>query len=748
MAIYEIQKKRNDPLHVLILWHMHQPIYRNVDGNDFLLPWVRLHAVKDYLDMVELLEEFPDVRVTFNLVPSLVEQIQDYTERGAGDAFLAATKIKAADLKAEDKIFLLKNFFSLNFERMINPYQRYKELFEKRGHIGDPEKLREKLGLFSAGEFRDLQVWFNLAWSGNALKKEPEIQSLIWKGRNFTEEDKISLLNAQIKFMGKIMPAYQKAQARGQVEMSTSPYYHPILPLLSNINSAREALPNIELPNHDFHHPEDVAAQLKAAISCYRRQFGSAPSGLWPSEGSLSEDVMPAIREHGIRWVATDEEILLASLRRSGQLADGAALPPELKYTGYQYRTPSGPVHLFFRDHLLSDMIGFTYSTYEGESAADDLISRLMLIRKILPENDTPYAVPIILDGENAWEYYADNGIHFLRAFYRRLQESVFLKASTFSGYLEAAGGRGPELTKIRAGSWIYGSFSTWVGHPEKNKAWDLLAATRKKIVEISASPARTDEALPPDLQGAMHEVMIAEGSDWFWWYGEDHFSEYDREFDALFRGHLQRAWEHLRLLPPPELAQPIIQEISRFRIQRPFELLTPKLDGFITDYFEWLAAGFFSNQYSFTTMQQVHRIFNGFYFGFDHNYLYLRLDVEHGLLHDKKFPFIVEIHFRKPGDMFFRMVKDSRLGTVLFHRIRVNEAGEEVESVPLDSAGVAQIVELGIPFKDLGVRENQAVEFALKILIDGNLAERMPHEGYVAQKIAIDDLEKYYWIV
>ena len=747
MTRMEIQAKRNDPLYVLVLWHMHQPLYKELGKAEYLLPWVRLHALKDYYDMVTVLEEFPEVHATFNLVPSLVEQVLDYSERDATDSFLELTRKPAGQLQLEDRIFLLKNFFSLNFDNMIQPYPRYKELFEKRGHIGDVEILREKAVNFTEGDLRDLQIWFNLAWCGNHLKAKPEIQALIWKGRHFSEEDKKQLLDIQKQFLKEILPLYQKARARGQIEVSTSPYYHPILPLLCNINAARDALPGIELPKHNFYYPQDATWHIEHAVKSYERLFGEKPRGMWPSEGSVSEDMLPLVQQAGIQWVATDEEILLASLRRSGCLDESHALSPEKKYTNYRYDTAGGPVNMFFRDHLISDMVGFTYSTYDGASAADDLVSRLLLIRKMLPEDRRHYAVPVILDGENAWEYYPDNGVHFLREFYRRLQESPFLKTATVSEYL-ALEEEPPMLKQVRAGSWIYGSFSTWVGHPEKNRAWDLLAATRKKLEEAGLTISSQDAARQKAFQEALHHVMIAEGSDWFWWYGEDHFSEYDREFDQLFRNHLQSAWRILELEPPEELAAPIIQKIGRFKIQRPFELLTPVLDGFITDYFEWLAAGYFSNQYTFTTMQQVHRIFNGFYFGFDHHNFYIRLDVDQTILNDRKYPFRVEIHFRKPGNVLFRMVKDNTKGTLTYDKITVDEAGKERERKSFDLAGARQIVELGVPLAEIGVRENQGLEFCLMIYLGDNLAERMPQQGFISQKIAIDDLEKYYWIV
>ncbi len=744
MRMTPIPSKQNDPLYVLILWHMHQPVYREPDSPDYLLPWVRLHAVKDYFDMLKILEDFPDVHVTFNLVPSLLDQLRDYTENGAEDHFLQISRKAAAQLSPDDKVFLLKNFFSLNFDNMIQPYPRYKELFEKRGYVVEPEQLRQKAEHFTEQDFRDLQVWYNLAWSGEVLKARPEVEPLIRAGRNFSEENKEGVFTMHRAFMGEILPAYKSAYEGGRIELSTSPYFHPILPLVCNINSAREAIPNMELPLHDFHYAEDVRWHVEEAVRLFERSFGRPPKGMWPSEGSVSEEILPFIREAGIEWIATDEEILQASLLRSGLLDEGSAPPAEARYGDYAHNTSAGPLRVFFRDHLLSDMIGFTYSTYDGEAAAEDLTSRLLLIRKLLPNDGRPFAVPIILDGENAWEYYPENGVRFLRSLYGKLQESPHLRACTFSEY--AAMAPPPQdLPRIRAGSWISGTFSTWIGHPEKNKAWDLLASTRKKYEErrLEGGADEVDR-----LQEAHQAIMAAEGSDWFWWYGEDHFSEYDREFDQLFRSHLQMAWRRMGFEPPQEFFRPIIQKTGRFRFQRPFELITPTLDGNITDYFEWLAAGYFSNQYSFVTMQQVHRIFSGFWFGFDHDNLYIRLDVDNAILHDRKYPFRVDVVFRKPGNVFFRMVNDVAAGKIKYERVRLDGENREVEVRPVSLVGVNRIVELGVPFADIGAKENQGLEFGLRIYIGNNLAEQMPHDGYLSQKIAIDDLEKYYWVV
>ncbi len=743
----KILPKKNDPLYVCFLWHMHQPIYRSPDSKEYIMPWVRLHALKDYYDMLYEVLKYPDVKVTFNMVPSLVEQIKDYAYNGVEDVFLNVSKKKASELTEDEKIFILKNFFSLNKENMIEPYPRYKWLYEKRGIDVTTEVLKEKSKNFNINDYRDLQVWFNLAWCGNYLKGKKNIKNLFGKGRNFSESDKNILFEEQKKFLGEILPLYKKAFLEDRIEISTSPYYHPILPLLYDINSARDSLPNIELPGQSFHYPEDAVYHVESAIKCFESEFGKKPMGIWPSEGSISEEVLRILREKGFKWVATDEGVLKNSLVKSKILKSDDNLTHEKKYIPYRFKNENG-INIFFRDLLLSDMVGFTYSTYEGKSAADDLISRLLLIRKNLPEDERKYVVPIILDGENAWEFYKENGKEFFEALYSSLSENPFLKCVTFSEYLKLTNER-PILPDVRAGSWIYGNFSTWIGQEEKNRAWELLAITRKKFSEVAMEVEKGLKKLKDsDLKRAYRNILIAEGSDWFWWYGEDHNSEYEAEFDELFRKYLIECYKNLGEKPPEEFFEPIIKKVVGYEIQPPHELITPVLDGYITDYFEWLPAGFYTNKYTYTTMQRVHNIFTGFYFGFDKENFYIRVDVPMEILNDKKFPFVMVVNFRKPGNIQFKLIKDNKKNFTKFFKEILDSDGNTVEEKEFNSYGVSKIVEIGIPFTELGLRKNQNLEFSISLFIGENLAERMPQSGYVSQKISIDEFEKYYWIV
>lgn len=742
-----IPPKKNDPLYVCILWHMHQPIYKKPDSNEYIMPWVRLHAIKDYYDMLYEVLKYPEIKVTFNLVPSLVQQIKDYAENNVEDAFLSVSKKEASLLTEDEKIFILKNFFSLNKESMIEPYSRYKWLYEKRGIDVTSEVLKDKLKNFNVNDYRDLQVWFNLAWCGNYLKSKNSIKNLLGKGRNFSESDKKILFSEQEKLIGEILPLYKKAFQENRIEISTSPYFHPILPLLFDINSARDSLPNVELPGQSFHYPEDAIYQVESAIKCFENEFGKRPDGIWPSEGSISEEVLKILEDKGFKWVATDETVLKNSLVKSGILRSEDKLLHQSKYIPYGFKNASG-IKIFFRDLLLSDMVGFTYSKYNGKRAADDLTSRLLLIRKNLPEDDKKYVVPIILDGENAWEFYKNNGKEFFKYLYSNLSESPFLKCVSFSDYLKIKSTK-PVLPKVMAGSWIYGNFSTWIGQKEKNKAWEFLAITRKKFSEVAMDVEKGVKKIDQySLKKAFRNILIAEGSDWFWWYGEDHTSEYEEEFDELFRMYLIQSYKEMNERIPEEFFEPIIRKIVGYEIQPPHELITPVLDGYITDYFEWLPAGFFTNKYTYTTMQRVHNIFTGFYFGFDRENFYVRVDVPKEILNDKKYPFVMIVNFRRPGNIQFKLIKDNKREFVKFFKEILDSNGDVVEEKDFNTFGVNKIVEIGIPFYEIGVRKNQNLEFSVSLFIGDNLAERMPQSGYVSQKISIDEFDKYYWIV
>ncbi|MBI4552646.1 MAG: glycoside hydrolase, partial [Candidatus Latescibacteria bacterium] len=471
------------PLFVVFVWHMHQPYYRDVLTGECLLPWTRLHGLKDYYDIPAIGAEFPEVHQTFNLVPSLIVQLEEYASQGKSDAFLDAAARPADRLTMDDRLFLLRNFFMANTDTMITPYPRYKQLLDRRGQYGTFDEVSNVQERFQPQDFLDLQVWFHLAWTGQTLKERPEVQRLFTKGLHFTEEEKQTLLRVQREFLGEIIPFYRRLQDAGQVEVSLSPFYHPILPLLCDSFAAAVALPGLPLPSSRFAHSEDARTQVRRGVECYQQRFGRAPAGMWPSEGSVSPDIIPIVAEAGLAWIASDDEILTYSLAPS--TTTGGAVPvltPTQRYRPYRVGEGDQTVTLLFRDHLLSDRIGFIYSRWDAEDAAADFVGRLLEIRRQLPPSP-PFIVPIILDGENAWEFYANHGEDFLRALYTKVARTPELRAVTVSEALDAAGPTEP-LERLFSGSWIGHSFATWIGHPEKNAGWECLDAARHALIE------------------------------------------------------------------------------------------------------------------------------------------------------------------------------------------------------------------------------------------------------------------------
>jgi len=501
---------------------MHQPYYRNLLTGTAELPWVRLHGVKDYLDMVQKLSGFPAIRQTFNIVPSLMEQVEGYADRSLKDAYLDLSYKPAAELTEQDKQFILVNFFSINVERVIAMHPRYYELFFKRSRRAS----------FDTQDFLDLQVWFNLAWIDPSFRTRiPELKAIIAKGRFYSEEDKRVVLGKQTDILEDIIPVYKKTMESGQLELSVTPYYHPILPLLYDTNVAKEANPKATLPKVRFHHPEDTKSQIDQAVVYYNERFGAKPLGMWPSEEGVSEHILPAIIASGINWIVTDEAILFKSLKRKKR--DTALL-----YQPHLLEREEGRLNIIFRDRNLSDLIGFTYHKMSAKDAVDDFIKHLDNIESAFKGKDV--LVTIAMDGENAWEYYPNDGHDFLDLLYKRLSEASNIRTTTVTEYLNKFPAK-LKIKRLAAGSWIYGEFGKWIGNPQKRKAWEYLAKARKELDSL-------------DLELARKQMYICEGSDWFWWYGEDP----DGSFDALFRKHLTNFYNIIGKNPPEYLNSPI----------------------------------------------------------------------------------------------------------------------------------------------------------------------------------------------
>jgi len=659
---------------VAILWHMHQPYYEDLVTREHILPWVRLHALKDYYGMVALTREFPDVRMTFNLVPSLLVQLEAFAADRARDRYLELSLKPADALDDGDIDFILEHFFHAQRQRMIEAYPRYAELLARRGGtLPTAADRRAAAARFTTDDLRDLQVWHKLAWiDPSYLEHDARVRGLVEKGRDFAEDDKRLLRDVELELLNRVVPEYRAAAARGQIEVSTSPFYHPILPLLCDSEIYLKTHPSSPLPRHRFVHPEDAAGQLTRAADYCERVFGVRPIGVWPSEGSVSDAMVPLAAAAGFRWMATDELILARTLdltlSRDGR---GHVEQPERLYKPYQVAAGGASIACAFRDHVLSDLIGFTYSGWDAEAAADDFVARLTEAGRRYRDRagGEEAVVPIILDGENAWEHFAGGGRPFLRALYGRLSGHSELRTVTMA---EACRDAATPLTGIFPGSWIDANFYIWIGHADDQRGWSQLADARDALDTPGADPAT--------VSAAREEVWIAEGSDWFWWYGDDHSSAHDLEFDDLFRRHLRNAYRLLGLPIPEELFVSNISTSPPAEIlTAPTALLSPTIDGEETSYFEWLGAGAFEVREVAGAMHRAER-----------NPAALRLiQFGFGSRKSEVGSLKSEVRSQKSEDDFALQTSDFRLQTSDFLYVRV-DAGQPMRDVLGDGREVS----------------------------------------------------------
>src|SRR5215471_9178102 len=441
-------------IRLLFLWHMHQPYYKDLVTGEYRLPWVRLHALKDYYGMVKVLEEFPKIHQTFNLVPSLISQIQDYARGSARDPFLEVAACPASDLTSEQRRFALQYLFQANPEHLIGRYPRYVELYDRfKGSASSPERAER---FFAAQDYTDLQVLSQIAWFDEFFLKEPEIAELIKKARGFSLEDQQFVIKRQRQLIRKVLPAHAEAAKQGRIEISTSPFYHPILPLVCDTNAGALSTPGLPLPENRFRQPDDAREQLQRGLELHEELFGRRPKGVWPSEGSLSEEVLAIAADLGVDWMATDEGVLSRTLGMSfmrdgrGRLTDASAAK---LYTIHRYENAPTPIHLVFRDHAISDLIGFVYSGMAAEEAARHLIENIKDSAQPILRSGSDAVIPIILDGENAWEYFPQSGREFLRRFYDALESDGGIEAVTVSEAI-ARHKNFNVLSSLTPGSW------------------------------------------------------------------------------------------------------------------------------------------------------------------------------------------------------------------------------------------------------------------------------------------------------
>ncbi len=544
-------------LDLVFLWHMHQPDYRAPDTGEYVLPWVYLHATKDYTDMVAHLERHPGVRAVVNFVPILLDQLEDYAAQIAGgplrDPLLRLLVNPAPEaLTLAEKRAAIAACFRANHARVIAPFPPYLKLHALQEIVlgsGEGESSDVALDYLAGSYFSDLVTWYHLGWIGETQRQaDPFIAALMDQGAGYALADRQKLLATIGKLIAELVPRYRALADAGRIELSTTPHAHPIAPLLLSFNSAREALPDIPLPVSGAYPGGQARLErhLSAALASHRARFGEAPRGIWPAEGAVSGPALACLSAAGAQWVATGEAVLVNTLAAAGQTYERAR---DL----YRPWVDESGVRVFFRDDRLSDLIGFEYSQWHGQDAVQHFMGELIQIRDAAPAHDTPL-VCVMLDGENAWEYYPYNAWHFFEDLYNALEAQPSIRTRTLSTALVQHAARSAALPPLVAGSWVYGTLSTWVGNADKNRAWDLLVNAKQRYDELAADLL----ADPPRAARAEALLTTLEGSDWFWWLGDDNPPAAVANFEALFRRNLRAFYAALGLPTPLELDQPL----------------------------------------------------------------------------------------------------------------------------------------------------------------------------------------------
>jgi alpha-amylase/alpha-mannosidase (GH57 family) len=639
------------PLYIAFIWHQHQPLYKSSQAaangmGRYRLPWVRLHGTKDYLDLVLILERYPKLHQTVNLVPSLILQLEEYAAGGAIDPYLALTLTPEEQLNEQQKKYIIEHFFDGNHHTLIDPHPRYGELYAQRQEKGRSWCFKN----WTNREYSDLLAWHNLSWIDPIFWGDPEMETWLKQGKNFTLSDRQRIISKQRDIIRRIIPQHKKMQEAGQLEVTTTPYTHPILPLLADTNSALVAVPEMTLPDSRFQWEEDIPRHLCKAWDMYIERFNKEPRGLWPSEQSVSSEILPHVAKAGFRWLSSDEAVLGWSIAHYFHRDEtGNVTEPELLYRPYRLETPHGDLAIVFRDHRLSDLIGFTYSAMEPTHAASDLIGHLEAISRSLKHRQSeqttalerPWLVTIALDGENCWEFYQKDGLPFLESLYEKLSNDEDIQLVTVSEFLEQFPATETiPANKLHSGSWVDGNFTTWIGDRVKNKAWDLLTEARQVLAQ---HPEATEESNPE----AWEALYAAEGSDWCWWFGEGHSSNQDVMFDRLYREHLCNIYRALNEPIPPHLHQPL-EDHEVKQDHRPQTFIHPMIDG-CGDEQDWDKAGRIEIGGARGTMHKSSAVQRLFY-GWDHLNFYLRLDFKTGVQLGRDLPSELHLLWYYPG--------------------------------------------------------------------------------------------------
>ena len=715
-------------LSIAFYWHMHQPVYQLTPNGDYLMPWVRLHAVKDYLDMALWVKKF-DIKLNFNYVPVLLDALIDY-ENGAHDIHSRLTITPVENLKQEDKIFILNNFFDANYQTMILQNDEYHRLYKIIQTSGT-----EDVSVLTNQEYSDLMALFNLAWIDPSFKStNPVLKKLVKKGYDYTLEDRIQIIDIQRSIIAKIIPTLKRLVKSNKIEVTTSPYYHPILPILLDYKAIRKNY-HAEDELVDLNTESDAELQTKYALDRIEEIIGKRPQGIWVSEQCISKKTIELFKKLGVKWSISDEKVLANSIDFEfihdfkGYLED----PYHLLKT-YSFKTGSSDVKMIFRDSTISSLIGYEYAQHNPVATANDLYDRIKIIQsKILSSPDNDHLLTIALDGENCWENYIDDGMEFLNTLYSLISEDKTLETVLISDYMDKIK-QHKELKKIVYSKNIQNSLKLWINEPVKDLAWTYLKRTRQDYTAFSKR-----EPNNPYLKSARKELLICEGSDWFWWYGEPNYSGRDNLFDFIFRNHLKNVYKYLELEPPSYLDEPLISVSASAPSNYPKGLISPEINGLGAENDDkWVNAGCI--EIPDGPVLRESKIFDKICFGNDNENFYLRFHLNKFIKDNPTSlsrTYQMYIYLRKSGRTQalspIRLINKSETVSPVsyekFHNeIQISIRDDElrffrlVKAIPGDmwvlenyknmEVAYGEVLDIKVPFNVLEIEEGETLEF------------------------------------
>lgn len=717
-------------LNIAFIWHFHQPNYQQNYNSDFLLPWVRLHASKDYLDMLKRMDKFSNLKLNFNFSPVLLTALQKYA-KGFQDLHLKLFLKDENEISEQDKIFILNNYFDLNYKNMALKRPYFTVLFNKRANAKELNT-----SMFSNSEYIDIMMNYTLCWIDDYFKNDyPELTYFFAKEKNYTLEDRKKVYEIQLDIIKRILVEYKNYQDEGKIEVSISPFYHPILPLLLDFRG--KEIKNYENLPENYTNNNDASLQVELAIEKYQEIFNTKPKGMWLSEQCICSKTAELLSKLGISWSVVDEGILSKSIKKEFMRDfEGNLENPYELMTNYQTKNKNS-LNLVFADSFFANLLNFGYGNYDSKIAANDLYEKIKTIQSKLQNSPKEnHILTIALDGENCWETYQNDGGDFLDTLYEMINNDQTLETVLVGDFVKQ--NEGEKLDTLKSGSWINRNFDLWIGEPTKNVAWlyldgvskDIELYYKEHIEEIKDEKEKQE--FKEKFELAHREILISQSSDWYWWYGKPNESKSDGIFDFLFRSHLINAYEILGLPVPNYLTMPLANVVNK-SLRIPSKEISPKLICDIDDEAkEWEDAGYIFIPDRPTS--NISSLIKNIYFGYDKEFVYFRFELNRNSVKMayENIQNQIAIYFANENEIYLSPMRFVSKNDNIYP-ILMNHFSREVRFV-FDSNRISrlffnkscqfglwsqmlskkskiaykEVIELKIPFEDLGMKYNE----------------------------------------